>query len=45
MLNLSGGLTTKELAAIGVARISIGPTLQIGAMAKLQKDAEAILAV
>ncbi|PKK51283.1 hypothetical protein CI102_3910 [Trichoderma harzianum] len=45
LLNLSGGLTTKELAAIGVARISIGPTLQIGAMAKLQKDAEAILAI
>lgn len=42
---LSGGLTTKELATIGVARISIGPTLQIGAMAKLQKDAEAILAI
>ncbi|KAM0262790.1 hypothetical protein ACHAQJ_001584 [Trichoderma viride] len=45
LLNLSGGLTTKELAAIGVSRISIGPTLQIGAMAKLQKDAEAILAM
>lgn len=46
LLNLSaGGLTTKELATIGVARISIGPTLQIGAMAKLQKDAEAILAI
>lgn len=45
LLNLSGGLTTKELAAIGVARISLGPTLQIGAMAKLQKDAEAILAI
>ncbi|KAL7912484.1 phosphoenolpyruvate phosphomutase domain-containing protein [Trichoderma velutinum] len=45
LLNLSGGLTAKELGAIGVARISIGPTLQIGAMAKLQKDAEAILAI
>ncbi|PNP38830.1 hypothetical protein TGAMA5MH_09053 [Trichoderma gamsii] len=45
LLNLSGGLTVKELADIGVARISIGPTLQIGAMAKLQKDAEAILAM
>ncbi|RFU75061.1 carboxyphosphonoenolpyruvate phosphonomutase [Trichoderma arundinaceum] len=43
LLNLSGGLTVKELAAIGVARVSIGPTLQIGAMAKLQKDAEGIL--
>ncbi|GFP54348.1 uncharacterized protein Rv1998c [Trichoderma asperellum] len=45
LLNLSGGLTVKELADIGVARISIGPTLQIGAMAKLQKDAEAILSM
>ncbi|PTB43707.1 hypothetical protein M441DRAFT_189959 [Trichoderma asperellum CBS 433.97] len=45
LLNLSGGLTVKELADIGVARISIGPTLQIGAMTKLKKDAEAILAM
>ncbi|KAL6880758.1 Phosphoenolpyruvate/pyruvate domain-containing protein [Trichoderma novae-zelandiae] len=45
LLNLSGGLTTRELAKLGVARISVGPVLQIGAMAKLQKDAEAILAI
>ncbi|KAH0494607.1 hypothetical protein TgHK011_001223 [Trichoderma gracile] len=45
LLNLSGGLTTRELAKIGVARISVGPVLQIGAMAKLQKDAEAILSL
>ncbi|PTB67746.1 Phosphoenolpyruvate/pyruvate domain-containing protein [Trichoderma citrinoviride] len=45
LLNLSGGLTTRELGKIGVARISVGPVLQIGAMAKLQKDAEAILSI
>jgi 2-methylisocitrate lyase-like PEP mutase family enzyme len=38
-----GALTVKELAEIGVARISIGPALQFAAMAKLKQDAERIL--
>jgi 2-methylisocitrate lyase-like PEP mutase family enzyme len=37
------GLTVKELAEIGVARISIGPALQFAAMAKFKQDAEKIL--
>ncbi len=37
------GLTTKELAEIGVARISIGPTLQLKAMAAFKQEAEKIL--
>ncbi|KAM0417081.1 hypothetical protein ACHAPT_012919 [Fusarium lateritium] len=46
LLKLSlDGLTTKELADIGVARISIGPTLQIRAMEKLRQEAEDILTV
>ncbi|GAD91488.1 carboxyphosphonoenolpyruvate phosphonomutase-like protein [Paecilomyces variotii No. 5] len=40
---LSGGLTTKQLADIGVARISIGPALQLAAMTKLKQDAEEVL--
>lgn len=37
------GLTVKELAEIGVARISIGPALQFIAMAKFKEEAEKIL--
>lgn len=40
---LSGGLTTQQLADIGVARISIGPALYLAAMTKLKQDAEKIL--
>ncbi|KAF4448027.1 carboxyphosphonoenolpyruvate phosphonomutase-like protein [Fusarium austroafricanum] len=38
-----GGLTIPELANLGVARISIGPTLQFTAMSGLQKQAEELL--
>jgi 2-methylisocitrate lyase-like PEP mutase family enzyme len=37
------GLTVKDLAEIGVARISIGPALQFIAMAKFKEEAEKIL--
>ncbi|KAK8105028.1 phosphoenolpyruvate phosphomutase-domain-containing protein [Apiospora kogelbergensis] len=37
------GLSTKDLAEMGVARISVGPTLQAVAMAALKKEAAAIL--
>jgi len=37
------GLSVKELAEMGVARISIGPALQSVAMAKLRQEAETIL--
>ncbi|KAF4345636.1 phosphoenolpyruvate pyruvate domain protein [Fusarium beomiforme] len=44
LLKLSpDGLTIPELADIGVARISIGPTLQLKAMEKLKEEAENIL--
>jgi 2-methylisocitrate lyase-like PEP mutase family enzyme len=39
----AGGLTIKELAAIGVARASVGPTLQIQAMAAYKSGAERLL--
>jgi len=39
----SANLTVKELAEIGVARISMGPTLQIKAMNFFQKEAEKLL--
>jgi 2-methylisocitrate lyase-like PEP mutase family enzyme len=44
-MKLSGGLNAKQLAEIGVARISVGPALQLSAMAKLKQDAEDILRV
>ncbi|KAB5545825.1 phosphoenolpyruvate phosphomutase-domain-containing protein [Coniochaeta sp. 2T2.1] len=37
------GLTVKELAEIGVARISVGPSLQFLAMATYKKEAEKLL--
>ena len=39
----SDGLTVKQLAELGVARISIGPALQFVAMAAYAKEAERIL--
>ncbi|KAI5463907.1 PEP phosphonomutase-like protein [Mariannaea sp. PMI_226] len=45
LLKSSGGLTAKELADIGVARISIGPTLQFSAMEELKKQAQKFLAI
>lgn len=39
------GLKVKELAEIGVARISIGPALQFAAMKKYKEDAEKVLTV
>jgi 2-methylisocitrate lyase-like PEP mutase family enzyme len=38
-----GGLTVKELAEIGVARISVGPAIQIFAMDQYAKRAEELL--
>lgn len=44
MLKLTeGGLTIKELAELGVARISIGPTLQFVAKKALQSQAQKLL--
>ncbi|KAI9705226.1 MAG: hypothetical protein M1820_005373 [Bogoriella megaspora] len=40
---LDGWLTPKQLAELGVARISIGPQLQFAAMEKHKQDAEKIL--
>lgn len=37
------GLSVKQLADMGVARISIGPALQFAAMGAVKKEAEAIL--
>ncbi|KAB5578046.1 phosphoenolpyruvate phosphomutase-domain-containing protein [Coniochaeta sp. 2T2.1] len=37
------GLTVRELAEIGVARISVGPSLQFLAMATYKKEAEKLL--
>ncbi|KAK8137373.1 hypothetical protein PG984_005313 [Apiospora sp. TS-2023a] len=37
------GLSVKQLADMGVARISVGPALQFVAMGALKKEAEAIL--
>jgi 2-methylisocitrate lyase-like PEP mutase family enzyme len=39
-----GGLTVKELSKLGVARISVGPQLQLAAMKKLKEEAEKLLA-
>jgi 2-methylisocitrate lyase-like PEP mutase family enzyme len=39
----SGNLTPKDLAKIGVARMSIGPTLQFKAMRFLSEEAEKVL--
>jgi 2-methylisocitrate lyase-like PEP mutase family enzyme len=38
-----GNLTAKELAKIGVARLSIGPTLQVISMKALRDEAEKLL--
>jgi 2-methylisocitrate lyase-like PEP mutase family enzyme len=38
------GLTIKELAEIGVARISVGPALQFVAMKAFQSEAEKLFA-
>jgi 2-methylisocitrate lyase-like PEP mutase family enzyme len=38
-----GGLTTPQIKELGVARISVGPTLQIKAMETLKQEAEKIL--
>jgi 2-methylisocitrate lyase-like PEP mutase family enzyme len=38
-----GRLTVKELTELGVARLSIGPTLQMAAMKALKAEAETIL--
>jgi 2-methylisocitrate lyase-like PEP mutase family enzyme len=37
------GLTVKQLAEIGVARVSVGPSMQTRMMKALAKDAEALL--
>lgn len=37
------GLTVKQLAGIGVARVSVGPSMQTRMMKALAKDAEALL--
>lgn len=42
-MRLSGGLNGRELAEIGVARISIGPTLQMAAMERFKQAAEDVL--
>ena len=39
-----GGLTVRELADMGVARISVGPALQLAAMAAYKAEAEKLLA-
>jgi 2-methylisocitrate lyase-like PEP mutase family enzyme len=45
MLKLSDdGLTIKQLAEIGVARISVGPALQFIATRALQSEAKKLLA-
>lgn len=40
-----GELSTKDIAALGVARISVGPDLQIAAIEALKKEAEKFLDV
>ncbi len=42
-LKWNGGLTVKELAEIGVARISVGPAIQLFAMDQYAKRAEELL--
>lgn len=42
-MKLKDGLNSKELADIGVARISVGPSLQLAAMVKFKEDAERVL--
>lgn len=42
-MKLSGGLNGKSLADIGVARISVGPTLQMSAMEKFKQEAVRVL--
>jgi 2-methylisocitrate lyase-like PEP mutase family enzyme len=42
-LKWSGGLTVPELAKIGVARISVGPTIQFLAFDEYKKQAEGLL--
>ncbi|KAL2865637.1 isocitrate lyase/PEP mutase family protein [Aspergillus lucknowensis] len=43
ILKLAGGLTARELADIGVARISVGPALQRAAIERLKETAEKVL--
>ncbi|RAH47134.1 isocitrate lyase/PEP mutase family protein [Aspergillus brunneoviolaceus CBS 621.78] len=38
-----GGLTTKELAAMGVARVSVGPALLVAALERVREVAEGLL--
>jgi hypothetical protein len=44
-LSLKGGLTIKELAALGVSRISIGPALQSLAMKAVEDEAGKLLKI
>jgi 2-methylisocitrate lyase-like PEP mutase family enzyme len=37
------GLTVKQLAEIGVARVSVGPSMQTRMMKALAQDAQALL--
>ena len=37
------GLSVRQLAEIGVARVSVGPSMQTRMMKALAKDAEALL--
>ncbi|KAJ5605317.1 hypothetical protein N7510_010471 [Penicillium lagena] len=39
----TNGLSTKELATIGVARISVGPALQLAALEKIREVAKSLL--
>ncbi|KAH8821792.1 phosphoenolpyruvate phosphomutase-domain-containing protein [Xylogone sp. PMI_703] len=43
MKRTADALTLSQLAKLGVARVSVGPTLQFAAMAKLKEEALAIL--
>lgn len=43
-MKLSNGLNVKELSAIGVSRISVGPALQFAAMEKIKDVAKSLLA-
>ncbi|EED22629.1 carboxyphosphonoenolpyruvate phosphonomutase-like protein [Talaromyces stipitatus ATCC 10500] len=45
LLASKNGLSTKELATIGVSRISIGHTLQLAALEKIKEVAQSILSL
>ncbi|KAH8911979.1 Phosphoenolpyruvate/pyruvate domain-containing protein [Coniochaeta sp. PMI_546] len=45
LMKLADGLTARELADIGVARISLGPSLQLAAMEALKKEAQRALQI